>query len=71
MNESIIGFCDNWITEIYKPDYSIHNKDLFVKNMIWDDRYKIKNIIHQIEKYISEGKEKLNLKIRYDASINR
>jgi len=64
-------FCDNWITEIYKPDYSIHNKDLFVKNMIWDDRYKIKNIIHQIEKYISEGKEKLNLKISYDASINR
>ena len=51
-------FCDNWITEIYKPDFSNHLNDLFVKNMIIDNRYEIK-IQPEIDKYVRQGKEKL------------
>jgi hypothetical protein len=51
-------FCDNWITEIYKPDYSNHLNDLRVKNMIIDNRYEIK-MQPEIDKYITEGKEKI------------
>jgi len=53
-------FCDNWITEIYKPDFSNHLNDLFVKNMIIDNRYEIK-IQPEIDKYVREGKERLGL----------
>jgi len=52
-------YCDDWITEVYKPGYSIHLDDLFVKNMVIDDRYEIRNINDKIGKYIAEGKEKL------------
>jgi len=53
-------FCDNWITEIYKPKYSIHNVELFVKNMVVDGRYNIANIQGDIKRYIEEGKKILD-----------
>jgi|UniRef100_A0A6C0EPI9 hypothetical protein len=51
-------YCDDWVTEVYKPDYSIHIKDIFVKNVVMD-RYEIRNINNKIGEYIAEGKEKL------------
>ncbi len=51
-------FCDDWITEVYKPDSSIHINDIFVKNLVMD-RYQIKNINNEIKKYVREGKEKI------------
>jgi hypothetical protein len=53
-------FCDDWITEVYKPDNSIHINDIFVKNLVMD-RYQIKNINNEIQKYIRQGKENLGL----------
>ena len=51
-------YCDDWITEVYMPDYSIHINDIFVKNVVMD-RYEIRNINDKIGKYIEEGKEKI------------
>jgi hypothetical protein len=44
---------------VYKPGYSIHLNDLFIKNMVIDNRYEIRNINDKIGKYIADGKEKL------------
>ena len=61
-------YCDDWMTEVYKPGHSIHLNDLFIKNMVIDNRYEIRNINNKIGEYVAEGKEKLlhyniNLKI--------
>ena len=51
-------YCDDWITEVYKPDYSMHIKNIFVKNVVMD-RYEIRSINDKIGEYIAEGKKKL------------
>ena len=33
--------------------------DIFIKNMVIDDRYKINNIFDKIGEYIKEGTEKI------------
>jgi len=53
-------FCDDWITEVYKPNHSIHINDIFVKNLVMD-RYEIRNVNNEIKKYVRQGKEKLQL----------
>jgi len=50
------------MTEVYKPGYSIHLDNLFVKNMIIDNRYEIRNINDKIGDYIAEGKKKVPFK---------
>jgi len=51
-------YCDDWITEVYKPNNSVHINDIFVKNLVMD-RYQIRNINNEIVRYIREGKEKI------------
>ena len=51
-------YCDDWITEVYKPNNSVHINDIFVKNLAMD-RYQIRNINNEIVRYIREGKEKI------------
>jgi hypothetical protein len=52
-------YCDDWITEVYKPNYSTHCVDIKVENKIYD-RYKVKPIDDRIERLIEEGKKKLH-----------
>lgn len=51
-------YCDDWITEVYKPNNSLHINDIFVKNLVMD-RYQIRNINNEIKRYVREGKEKI------------
>ena len=51
-------YCDDWITEVYKPHNSVHINDIFVKNLVMD-RYQIRNINNEIKRYVREGKEKI------------
>ena len=55
-------YCDDWLTEVYKPGYSIYLEDLFIKNMIIDNRYNIRNINDKIGDYIAEGKKRFTFK---------
>ena len=51
-------YCDDWITEVYKPDYSTHCVDIKVENKIFDKRYNIKPIGDKIQKLIEWDKRK-------------
>ena len=52
-------YCDDWITEVYKPNYSTHCVDIKVENKIVDNRYNIKPIGDKIRGLIEEDKKLL------------
>ena len=49
-------YCDDWITEVYKPHYSTICSNIKIKNNVMD-RYKIKNIGEKIKKLIKQDKK--------------
>lgn len=52
-------YCDNWITEIYKPYFSEIQVDMECCNSIYDSRYKIE-AVPLINTYINEGKDEIH-----------
>jgi hypothetical protein len=52
-------YCDDWITEVYKPNYSTHCVDIKVENKIVDNRYNIKPIGDKIRRLIEKDKKLL------------
>ena len=52
-------YCDDWITEVYKPNYSTHCVDIRVENKIVDNRYNIKPIGDKIRELIENDKKLL------------
>lgn len=50
-------YCDDWITEVYKPNYSTHCVDIKVENKIVDNRYNIKPIGDKIRGLIEKDKK--------------
>jgi len=62
-------YCDDWLTEIYKPYHSTHLLDVTIINKIGQGeppRYNIRNIGHLILDLIEKGKRKLS-----DFNLNR
>ena len=49
-------YCDDWLTEVYKPNYSTHCVDIRVENTIVDNRYNIKSISYIINELINTDK---------------
>ena len=52
-------YCDDWITEVYKPNYSTYCIDIKVENKIVDNRYNIKPIEDKIRELIENDKKLL------------
>ena len=52
-------YCDDWITEVYKPNNSTHCIDINVENKIVDNRYNIKPIKDKIRELIENDKKLL------------
>jgi len=55
-------YCDDWLTEVYKPDNSTHLLDVTVMNKVGQGeppRYNIRNIGHSILGLIEKGKHRL------------
>ena len=50
-------FCDDWLTGIYKPDYSHHLLDVHVTNKVIDGRYNVRCIFGKIGDLIEEGQK--------------
>ncbi len=48
-------YCDDWITEVYKPDYSTLCKDIKVENRVMD-RYQIRDIGEKVKELIRRDK---------------
>lgn len=55
-------YCDNWITQVYKPFCSYTCEDIIVQNQCIDKRYNI--LHHDITELVKQGRDKLisNLK---------
>jgi len=51
-------FCDNWITDVYRPRYAHIFTDIKCKNTVRDQRYTVA-FPDNLENYIQEGKEKV------------
>lgn len=49
-------YCDDWITEVYKPDYSTLCVEIKVVNKLMA-RYQVKDIGNKVKKMIDEDKE--------------
>lgn len=59
-NELINWYIDDWITNVYKEDYSYQFNNIFVKNSGGKERYKIHNDKKKYEHILNRDKNKLN-----------
>nr|QDY51822.1 hypothetical protein 1_207 [Mimiviridae sp. ChoanoV1] len=53
-------YIDDWITEVYKPNYSYQINNIYVKNSGGGPRYKVKKTETNYEEELKLGKDKFN-----------
>jgi hypothetical protein len=53
-------YIDDWITEVYKPNYSYQINNIYVKNRGGGPRYKVKKTETNYEEELKLGKDKFN-----------